>query len=487
MIFWLDIWVFIFMILCLLLVGIFEFINWFHDTANAVAPVIYTKSLKAKKAVLIAWIMNFLWVVFWGIWVAMAIIHLLPLDAISFQSEVFWISVVISLLLSAIIWNFSTWYFGLPASSSHSLIWAILWVTIVMMFLPINWNVEVVPNWQKALEVIESLLFSPFIWFLFASIIMLFSLKYIKNKYYFSTPSKKHNSAPTRWLRSILIVTSAWVSFAHWSNDWQKWVWLAMLILVILAPNIFAINPEIKIDDLNKNIIWIQNNLNSINLNLLNETELNNIYNTHIDLNSIREKINSTWSYDKKELRKSVLSFSNNIKKLDLIFSNNTLASNLYIVSVVNSDNIIEKNLNKSDLTLNDNISWILKIIDYAPIWVVLFISISLWLWTMIWRKRIVITIWEKIWKTDMNYAQATTSAFITAITITIASKFHLPVSTTHILSSSVAWTMSVWPKSAWVRSWTVRNILLAWVLTLPVTMFLSGWIFFIMWTILVK
>lgn len=487
MIFWLDIWIFIFMILCLLLVGIFEFINWFHDTANAVAQVIYTKSLKAKNAVLIAWIMNFLWVVFWGIWVAMAIIHLLPLDAISFQSEVFGISVVISLLLSAIIWNFSTWYFGLPASSSHSLIWAILWVTIVMMFLPISWNVEVIPNWQKAIEVIESLLFSPFVWFLLASVIMFFSIRYIKNKYYFSAPLKKDNNVPTRWLRSILIATSAWVSFAHGSNDWQKWVWLAMLILVILAPNIFAINPEINITDLNKNITWIQKTLDSINLNILNEIEINNIYNTLVDLNSIREKINFTWSYDKKELRKNVLSFNNNIKKLDFILSNNSLASNLYIVSVVNSDNIIEKNLNKWDLTLNDNISWILKIIDYAPIWIVLFISFSLWLWTMIWRKRIVVTIWEKIWKTEMNYAQATTSAFITAITITIASRFHLPVSTTHILSSSVAWTMSVWPKSAGVRYWTVKNILLAWVLTLPVTMFLSGLIFFIMWIIFVK
>ncbi len=487
MIFWLDIWVFVFMLLCLLLVGIFEFINWFHDTANAVAPVIYTKSLKAKKAVLIAWIMNFLWVVFWGIWVAMAIIHLLPLEAISFQSEAFGISVIISLLLSAIIWNFSTWYFGLPASSSHSLIWAILWVTLVIMFLPINWNIEVIPNWQKAIDVIESLLFSPIFWFFFASLIMLFSLKYIWNKYYFSTPSKKHNSAPTRWLRSILIATSAWVSFAHWSNDWQKWVWLAMLILVILAPNIFAINPDIKIDDLNKSINSIQKTIDSIDLKLLNETEINNIYNTNVDLNLIREKINSDIIYNKKELRKNILSFSNNIKKLDLIFSNNTLKSNLYIVSVVNSDSILDEKLNKWDLTLNDNINLILKMIDYAPIWVILFISISLWLWTMIWRKRIVVTIWEKIWKTDMNYAQATTSAFITAITITIASKFHLPVSTTHILSSSVAWTMSVWYKSAWVRSWTVKNILLAWVLTLPVTMFLSGLIFFIMWIIFVK
>jgi len=482
MIFWIDIWVFIFLIFCLLLVWIFEFINWFHDTANAVAPVIYTKSLKAKKAVLLAWIMNFLWVFFWWIWVAMSIIYLLPIEAISYQSTSFWVIVVISLLLSAIIWNFLTWYFGIPASSSHSLIWAILWVTITMLFIPMQWDIQVHPNWDKAIEVIESLLFSPFLWFILAALIMIISYRFIKKRYYFKTPWKKNDNHPKKWLRIILILTSAWVSFAHWSNDWQKWVWLAMLILVLLAPNIFSINPNIDLNSINKNISAVEKSLTYINSDLLNNYEKRALDDTKRSLSYIKENINSTQNIDKLQLRKEILSLKSNINSLNKTIFDNT--SNLYMVSVVNSDlNNVE--VNKS--LYNSDITSILSIINYAPVWIIFLISISLGLGTMIWRKRIVVTIWEKIGKTDMNYAQATTSAFITAITITLASKFHLPVSTTHILSSSVAWTMSVWPEVWWVRWNTIKNILTAWVLTLPVTMILSWFIFIILWLIFIK
>jgi len=486
MIFWIDIAVFIFLVLCLLLVAIFEFINWFHDTANAVAPVIYTKSLKPKKAVLIAWIMNFFWVVFWWIWVAMAIIYLLPLDVISYQSTSFWVIVVISLLLSAIIWNFATWYFWIPASSSHSLIWAILWVTIIMMFIPNNWNLEVIPNWWKAIEVIESLLFSPFLWFILASLIMILSFKFIKNRYYFKTPWKSNHSHPKKWLRIMLIFTSAWVSFAHWSNDWQKWVWLAMLILVLLAPSVFAINPEIKLSNLEQNISNVENKLQLVNLDLLSNDEKENINDIKNNLKEIKKNIDLGDSYNKIELRKEILSFKKNIWEFEKNFSINN--SDAYLVSVVNSNESINNNLlNNWAIDLDNDLWEILKVINYAPMWVILFISISLWLWTMIWRKRIVVTIWEKIGNTQMNYTQATTSAFITAMTITLASQFHLPVSTTHILSSSVAWTMSVWPNKSWVRGSTIKNILTAWILTLPVTMFLSWFIFFILWLIFVN
>jgi len=412
----------------------------------------------------------------------MSIIYLLPIEAISYQSTSFWVIVVISLLLSAIIWNFLTWYFGIPASSSHSLIWAILWVTITMLFIPMQWDIQVHPNWDKAIEVIESLLFSPFLWFILAALIMIISYRFIKKRYYFKTPWKKNDNHPKKWLRIILILTSAWVSFAHWSNDWQKWVWLAMLILVLLAPNIFSINPNIDLNSINKNISAVEKSLTYINSDLLNNYEKRALDDTKRSLSYIKENINSTQNIDKLQLRKEILSLKSNINSLNKTIFDNT--SNLYMVSVVNSDlNNVE--VNKS--LYNSDITSILSIINYAPVWIIFLISISLGLGTMIWRKRIVVTIWEKIGKTDMNYAQATTSAFITAITITLASKFHLPVSTTHILSSSVAWTMSVWPEVWWVRWNTIKNILTAWVLTLPVTMILSWFIFIILWLIFIK
>lgn len=480
MIFGIDLGVFIFLVICLALVCAFEFINWFHDTANAVAPVIYTKSLKAKKAVLLAWFMNFLWVMLGWIWVAMAIIHLLPLDAIWYQGKAFWVIVIISLLLSAIIWNFATWYFGIPASSSHSLIWAILWVTITMQFIDIDSTIP----YKKAIEVIESLLISPVVWFLLAFLIMTLSYKFITSKYYFSTPSKKRKRRPRTWLRSMLIAISAWVSFAHWSNDGQKWVWLAVLILVVLAPTVFAINPKVNFSEVEKNISYVENTVNAIDINSFEIGDKKTVEDTKKSLSKMKETLKSD-NLDKFEFREEVLAFQKNIKSLKSIPALENNNSQVYAASVIWSK-VDPKEGIVNNTSFNSNVDWISKVVDYAPWWIIAMISISLWLWTLVWRKRIVVTIWEKIGNTDMNYAQATTSALITAITISLASKLHLPVSTTHILSSSVAWTMSSWPKSEWVQWDTVKSILMAWVLTLPATIFLSALIFYVLWLIFI-
>lgn len=487
MIFGIGTGIFIFIVICLALVSVFEFINWFHDTANAVAPVIYTKSLKPRKAVLIAAGMNFLWVILWWIWVAIGIIHLLPLDAIGYQSTSFGIIVLVSLLLSAIIWNFATWYFWIPASSSHSLIWAILWVTLMMTYIPMKWNIAVVPNWAKAIEVLESLFLSPILWFILALSVMYVSYKVIKSKYYFSTPTKNESKAPKLWLRSTLIWISAWVSFAHWSNDGQKWVWLAVLILVILAPTVFAIDPNIKINDLNDNIYSLEKSINTINVSNLKDEDQKIVDKTVKSLAVIKKTVNSKETVNKFEFREDVLAFQNSIKKLKDIEALKTNSSLIYAASAIDSNNVSKESIwLANDSEFNKNVDEISKVVDYAPWWIIALISISLWLWTMIWRKRIVVTIWEKIGNTDMNYAQATTSALITAITISLASKYHLPVSTTHILSSSVAWTMSSGPDAWWVQWDTVKKILMAWVLTLPATIFLSAAIFYISWLLFI-
>lgn len=348
-----------------------------------------------------------------------------------------------------------------------------------MTLIPMKWDIEVIPNWHKAIEVIESLLFSPLIWFILAWGFIYYSYKFIKSKYYFSTPWKgKHR--PKIWLRTLLIWTSAWVSFAHWSNDGQKWVGLAVLILVLLAPWIFAINPNIKINDLSTNVIAIENTVNSINTNNISEENKELVKKTKENLLKIKESIKAWDTVDKIALREDILAFQKNMKNIKAI-----MLPKVTISSKVHADSSTTETPSNNDFNNNVNaISWV---IDYAPIWVIILISISLWLWTMIWRKRIVITIGEKIGKTELNYAQATTSALITAMTITLASRFHLPVSTTHILSSSIAWTMSTGPDAGGVKKSTVRHILMAWVLTLPVTIILSSSIFITLWFFLIK
>ncbi len=151
--------------LCLALVCAFEFINGFHDTANAVAPVIYSNSLAPKKAVLLAAFFNFLGVIIGGTGVAIGIMKLLPLEKLASSSLEFGICVVLSLLIAAIIWNFGTWYMGIPASSSHTLIGSILGVSLVMYTLDPS---SVSIPWTKVVSTFESLLFSPIFGFFLA-------------------------------------------------------------------------------------------------------------------------------------------------------------------------------------------------------------------------------------------------------------------------------------------------------------------------------
>jgi inorganic phosphate transporter, PiT family len=203
--------------LFLFLVCAFEFINGFHDTANAVAPVIYTNSLSPKKSVMIAAFFNFLGVAIGGTAVAMGIIHLLPIDHIITEPTGYGIAVVSALLLSSIIWNFGTWYLAIPASSSHTLIGSILGVSIVMW-----WLGGELPHWGKATDIVKSLFLSPIIGFGLAFGGMWVVHHITKDTSVFGHPGVLLNRHPKHGIQYALIATSAFVSYAHGSNDGQK-------------------------------------------------------------------------------------------------------------------------------------------------------------------------------------------------------------------------------------------------------------------------
>ena len=139
----------------------FEFVNGFHDTANAVATVIYTNSLRSTHAVVWSGIWNFLGVLSSGGAVAFGILALLPVELILNVGSAAGFAMVFSLLLSAIIWNLGTWYLGLPASSSHTLIGSILGVGMANAMLRGGGSFGDGVNWGKAREVGLSLWVSP--------------------------------------------------------------------------------------------------------------------------------------------------------------------------------------------------------------------------------------------------------------------------------------------------------------------------------------
>ncbi len=465
--FGLDSGVTILLIFCLLAACTFEFINGFHDTANAVATVIYTHSLKPRIAVILSGFLNFVGVYFGGIAVAIGIVNLLPLEALVDANMAHGIAMIMSLIFTAIIWNLGTWYLGIPVSSSHTLIGSIFGVGLAFMFLPGSHAVAL--NWHKVEEVGLSLLISPIIGFVFTMLLMYLLKRLIKNKTIFKNPNV--NKAPPMWIRSILVFTSMGVSFSHGSNDGQKGVGLVMMILIGIAPAYFAIDRTKSPAAMISNITRIEKTINEIDTLKLPADNRKQLAMIHSTLDSISPIIANVKSFkdipDNKHfiLRKSIILIS---KSMDKLLASNT--ENQYkFLNVTNAGN------------LKKEVSMLKTNTEYAPIWVILLISMSLGLGTMIGWKRIVITIGERIGKTHMNYAQGVTSQLVAASTISISSMLGLPVSTTHVLSSGVAGSMVAQDGIKNLQGKTLKNIGLAWVVTLPVTIVLSGSLFLLL------
>ena len=445
------------LIMCILTVCIFEFINGFHDTANAVATVIYTKSLQPQIAVVWSGIWNFLGVMVGGIGVAIGIVNLLPIDILIEQSTNLKISLVMAALLAAILWNFGTWYFGIPCSSSHTLIGSLLGVGLAFSFLPENVT-GVGVNWAKAKDIGLALLFSPFFGFS-TVIILMFTLRtLISNKAIFKEPEP--DSRPPMWIRAVLITTCTGVSFAHGSNDGQKGVGLMLIILMTFLPLQFALNPVFDAQKAFSSLAQIE----QVMLPYAQQGEMTREMSATVKV--VSELRNDIANQDPTDVKQRF----NIRKRLNLLTKNlQVLLTDPTIVGNTNNRDII-----KAQIDIYKNYT------DFAPRWTVVLISISLGLGTMIGWKRIVVTIGEKIGKQHLTYAQGASAELVAASTIGLSTYFGLPVSTTHVLSSGIAGSMVASKGVKNLQKATVTNIALAWVLTLPVTIILSSVLFYL-------
>ncbi len=450
----------ILLIFCLALAVAFEFVNGFHDTANAVATVIYTNSLKPLPAVIWSGIWNAIGVFVGGISVAMGIVNLLPVETLIDQNIWHSVSMVLALLLTAIIWNLGTWYFGIPCSSSHTLIGSILGVGLAFSLLPDANGVSV--NWTKAYEIGVSLFVSPLVGFGLTIFLMFLAKTFIKDKSLFVEPPK--DKTPPFFVRLLLLLTCTGVSFSHGSNDGQKGVGLVMLILIGIVPTYFALDHSVDprrmavyLKEVNAHVIHIDEE----QMSTADKNSLNSIRGTIGHLDSTFVGITSIKDIPKEkhfEIRKDILLITRGIDKLKTAGS-------------ISLDKIEMEEL-------ASGMSGLRKFTDYSPFWVILMIAISLGLGTMIGWKRVVITIGEKIGKQHLTYAQGASAEMVAASTIGISTFLGLPVSTTHILSSGIAGSMVASKGLGNLQMNTTRNILIAWLLTLPVCILLSGGLF---------
>jgi len=435
--------------LCLLAVVAFEFVNGFHDTANAVATVIYTKALKAQVAVPWSGFFNFLGVNVGGVAVAMGILKLVPLNELMALPVQVGACLVLAVLLASIIWNLGTWYLGIPCSSSHTLIGAMIGAGLAFTYFYGGAGV----NWDKAKEIGLSLIMSPLFGFGAALLLMYFLKHVLKSEKLFHIPQGE-NDKPSFFVRILLITTCTLVSFFHGSNDGQKGVGLLMLILIAFLPAKFAIDHNVSNEKIMTHLAASHTTVQSV---LAANQGNKMVMSLDSAITKAQTDINDKSTTDAKgtfKFRKDIQAIVKGIKAIK--------AEHAVVLSAADSK------------VLSDTSGELTKVTDFSPLWVILVISLSLGFGTMIGWKRIVVTIGEKIGNEHLNYAQGATAEIVAAATIGLSTGFGLPVSTTHVLSSGIAGAMVASGGTKNLNNGTLKNIAMAWVLTLPICIALS-------------
>ena len=473
---------YLFLGLAIALVLGFEFINGFHDTANAVATVIYTNALKPIYAVIWSGIWNLLGVLTSSGMVAFSIVALLPVELIVNADAGQSFVMVAALLISAIIWNLGTWYLGLPVSSTHTLIGSIMGISLANSVFTSGHNWWDGLNWLKLQEILISLVVSPLIGFCGVLLLFLLVKSVLKQKELYTAP--EGNIPPFR-VRAALILTCTGVSFAHGSNDGQKGMGLMMLVLVGILPSMFSLNVHTSPQAIAQLVSTSQAAIPVFASQLQQPSTHDLIFENGQFENGQAELTNFLKPQGKldENIWRSLLSESQVIVKnlsmrsdfVNITDSDrNQIRNDIYLVaSVITKLDKQQKlaNLDRKALLI-DYRNQLDKTIKFIPYWVKIMVALALGLGTMIGWKRVVVTVGEKIGKEHLNYAQGAIAELVTMTTIGTADYFGLPVSTTHILSSGIAGSMVA--NRSGVQIATLKSLLLAWLLTLPACILLG-------------
>jgi PiT family inorganic phosphate transporter len=469
--------------LALVIALAFEFVNGFHDTANAVATVIYTHSLPPLFAVVWSGFFNFLGVLFSSGAVAYGIITLLPVELILQVGSTAGYAMIFSLLIAAIVWNLGTWAFGIPNSSSHALIGSIMGVGLANQLMAPTGSATSGVDWSQATKVFQALLFSPLIGFVASAVLLLVLKQIVRNPTLYTAP--KSDAPPPWWIRWTLIGTCTGVSFAHGGNDGQKGMGLIMLILIGAAPTAYALNRTLPAGATPAFVQTLQ--------------KAEAVFTAHAGAtppaspeaarktvgDALRSKkvdtpaVYGALAMVTQDIERQVAAYGA-ISHIPAAATPN-MRNDMYLAG--DATRLLQKS--KAKFSAGDTAA--LKGLEgkleagtrFIPTWVKVAVAFALGLGTMVGWKRIVVTVGERIGKQHLTYGQGASAELVAAVTILGAEFYGLPVSTTHILSSGVAGTMAA--NGSGLQWSTVRSIAAAWVLTLPAAILLAGSLYFIM------
>jgi PiT family inorganic phosphate transporter len=458
----------------------FEFVNGFHDTANAVATVIYTHSLAPQMAVVWSGTWNFIGVLTSSGAVAFGILSLLPVELILQVGSGAGFAMVFALLISAIIWNLGTWWLGIPNSSSHALIGSIMGVGLMNQLLGGPTGTSGV-DWGQALNVGKSLAFSPLVGFTLAGLLLIVSKQLIRIPKLYKAPVG--NAPPPFWIRALLILTCTGVSFAHGSNDGQKGMGLIMLILIGTVPTAFALNRAVTPD---QTVVFA-----SVAHQAADVLQSKVAADAPATVDPRKEVTDFVRTRELAPVTLPALkALTDSIAQQVTTYGSLAGVPQASISNVRNDMYLTDEALRliqKANLpAFADDQAAIIKeyrkqlggATKFIPNWVKVAVAVALGLGTMVGWKRIVVTVGEKIGKDHLTYAQGAAAELVAAGTIMAADAWGLPVSTTHILSSGVAGTMAA--NKSGLQAATIRSLIMAWVLTLPASIAIAGTLFWL-------
>jgi inorganic phosphate transporter, PiT family len=482
-----TVWPYVLLGIALLIALGFEFVNGFHDTANAVATVIYTHSLEPHVAVVWSGLCNLTGVLLSSGVVAFAVVSLLPVELILHVGSNAGFAMVFALLISAILWNLGTWWLGLPASSSHTLIGSIIGVGLANQYMAAQASAGTGTSgvdWAQTTNVFKALLISPLVGFAFSALLLLLFKMFVKDKRLYEAP--KGDAPPPFWIRGLLILTCTGVSFAHGSNDGQKGMGLIMLILIGTVPTAYALNHAIGFNQVQDFAAVSEQAANTLQGYVSPAASVGDPRADIVRYLQTKEVGAETVAAERQLIRE----ISHEVRLYKSLAAvpaerQSNVRNDMYLAS--EGIRVMQKsknpNFSVTDAKVLTNYK---KHLDSAtkfiPGWVKLAVALALGLGTMVGWKRIVVTVGEKIGKEHLTYGQGAAAEIVAMGTILAADNFGLPVSTTHVLSSGVAGTMMA--NKSGLQLSTVRNIAMAWVFTLPAAAVLSGVLFMIFRTL---
>jgi PiT family inorganic phosphate transporter len=440
---------------CFLLVLVFEFSNGFHDTANAVATVIYTNSLKPTYAVVWSGLMNFLGVIIGGIAVAYALVELIPAEVLSPPDGGIAAGMLAALFTSALLWNVGTWWLGIPNSSSHALIGALIGIAIETA-LTHGRGLRDGVDWQQVWNVLGSLLLSPLIGFALAFLLFKLLRVLVRDRHLYEPP--EGDKPPVWWMRYLLILTCTGVSFTHGTNDGQKSIGLIMLTIIGLMPADYALNMNISAQQ----IAAVTGDMP--------------VARGLIERFGDDQKQRGVKAAQSLGDRFGHIKAASEIPALERAAVRNDLNSVLEQLKTAAEAKGMSADDKKRAKSIHDNL---MKSVEYAPWWVRVLSALCLGIGTMVGYKRIVRTLGERLGNKHLVPAQGAAAELVAAGLIGFAGFSGYPVSTTHVVTGGIAGTMVA--SGAGVQSATVWQIAAAWILTLPGTIIISGGLFYLL------